>query len=120
MSSSDFLANDLGGVEGVPPVVEGGLDRLIRLSLAAALRREEPPPAVWQRIENRLAAQLEPAVIRPGFGRLMSRLWHGLTWLEETIFSTPCWHERLAEQRMELVCQTLAFPGVGAVSLAVI
>lgn len=80
---------------------------------------EEPPPAVWERIEHQVSGEERLAPRRSSLRRLAGALGRHALQAEHMLFSTPEWHYRLAERRMVLITQTFAFPGTGMIPLAI-
>jgi hypothetical protein len=51
---------------------------------------------------------------------LYRSLQRSLLMVQQVLFSAPRWQERLAERRMPLRLQLMAYPGMGCVPLAVV
>jgi hypothetical protein len=98
------------------PFRETNFDTFVRVSLRRALQGAEPSPAVWERIESRLVGQRD---VVPG-QTLYRSLQRSLLMVQQVLFSAPRWQERLAERRMPLRLQLMAYPGMGCVPLAVV
>jgi len=92
------------------PFVKGNFDYVVGVSLRGALWRVEPSPAVWVRIELALNARPDEVADSSPLRRFFGRLHHYALFMESILFSTPGWHERLAQQRMSLFAQVLAYP----------
>lgn len=97
-------------------VRETNFDTFVRVSLRRALEGAEPSPAVWDRIERHLAVQQGPVRGRA----LADSLRRRLLLVHHVLFSPSSWQERLAERRMPLRLQLMAYPDVGCVPLAVV
>ncbi len=97
-------------------VTETNFDTFVRVSLRRALQGAEPSPAVWERIESRLVSWRE-VVPRQTLCRGLQR---SLLQVQQVLFSSPGWQERLAERRMPLRLQLMAYPDVVCVPLAVV
>lgn len=94
-------------------------DDFIFFALNSALRQAEPSSAVWERIEHQLKVSqpLRRRVFMQRFGRGLKRV---SLQVGDALFSTPSWHARLDERRMQLFAQMLFCPGSNTVGLAVV
>ena len=99
---------------------DSDFDKLIRISLQSALRQAEPDPNTWSSIETRLAMQQSIAPALPGWQSWKTLTITFLLRIEESIFSSPTWHDRLSERRMQLLTQFSALPGNNAIPLTVV
>lgn len=97
---------------------DSDFDRLLRLSLKGALEGAEPSPAVWESIERRLLAPRDnPA----GYGRLRGLahlLRPHLLQIERYFLIVPVQYQRLPENRMPMLVQSMVYPAVGCAPLA--
>jgi len=99
---------------------DNDLDTVMRISLQSALGKVEPPVDVWMKIEDELCEELAKPQVRFSLNGLLHTLAFISSRTADFLFSTPGWHDRLNEQRAQLLIQISSYPGANILSPGVV